>query len=111
MTALPALPRYTPAQLWITVALAAAFSATLGSYAQRTYAPRPAINPDLIKTAAHICRNNDGPRLIQPLRGSNLYDIRCTDGALFDSQLIELSSDTPGFKPAKVAGAELMARP
>jgi len=58
------------------------------------------INPDLLRATTHLCRNNTGPRMIYQLR-ENVYDVRCTDGALFDNQLIEMSDKQ------KVGGAEV----
>lgn len=60
----------------------------------------PPIDPQLLRVAEHVCRNNEGPKLISPRR-EDRYDIRCVDTALFQSVEAKFTS------VVRVAGAQL----
>lgn len=69
---------------------------TLGAWA----APDSPIDPRLLQVAEHVCRVNQGPKLVKRLRKDHV-SVRCHDTALFEDVLVQFD-DT-----AKIGGAEI----
>lgn len=51
--------------------------------------PPAVVTGDALRVAAHVCRRNDGVRLIEPGE-DNTVRFRCRDGASFDDIVVRL---------------------